>query len=163
MRRVNHFPDPMFAHPPASTSPKDMSVSTSESYGVTQLIITKLSDRSDDMNIVSEVHGLDAGGRYVFACDLWCGSSGGYVNNMPVSITDGKDSMMLASAKDHTDVGSFSVRLNFTAPDDGMIRLKFRPLYAANSTVTVKRPNIELADTFDSLIPFFYYGTMPLQ
>lgn len=147
--RKNLFPSPLFSHyGKSSEATTDIEVADG--------VITVNGTNTSKSYAQWTIRGLEPGTRMVFRCRC-----------EPVSEWPQSGTLVWLYRTDWSSPGGVIVPhvvngvgfCEFNVPADGVIGVRFN---AMNGT-RFSKPLLEAKSTFDESLPFFYYGTMPLQ
>ena len=150
IQRVNLWTDPLF-----KTLKPDNKFGGTVSHGNNNQAIWTATE--DDNGCGWEFTNLSKNADMVFRCFLWFSSP------------NAKDALKIYGYDESghqlahfTPTSNVTMPvLNFNTGTYKKIRIEFSAVKGGN--VNIGEPNLELKATFDESLPFFYYGTMPLQ
>ena len=162
VQRINAFPDPVFKR-----GGWEQIGNVSAAYGQTngqnhELGLKATSDVGGSVKFIADA--ITPGAEYVFRANVWISSAAEPYEDGPFMIgytkTDGFWRWLLNAAM--WKQGSNTILKRFTVPSDAKnLTMQLSTPTENGAIANWSCPQLELANTYDSSLPFFYYGTMP--
>ena len=162
VKRINAFPDPVFRR-----GGWEQLGNVSAAYGQTngpthELGLKATSDVGGSVKFIADA--ITPGATYVFSVNVWSSSAAEPYEDGPFMIgytkTDGSWHWLLNA--DMWKQGSNTMLERFTVPSDAKnLTMQLSTPVGTGARANWSCPQLELANTYDSSLPFFYYGTMP--